>query len=154
VYRTVPYAFGFVYVLSNPSMPDLVKVGYTDRTGEVRADELYTTGVPLPYEVEFRAVTSRPKEVEQEAHRLLDAERINPGREFFKVPVPVAVDAVHDALRTMNGITSWTSPDIVRLKRRDRLTVTCREGEIFTLIAFKSLVSASPDVLDLWQAPG
>ena len=39
--------------MSNPAMPGLVKVGFTTDTPDVRARELYTTGVPLPFKVEF-----------------------------------------------------------------------------------------------------
>lgn len=154
VYHITSYTFGFVYVLSNSAMPGLVKVGRTDRTGEIRADELYTTGVPLPFEVDFRAITSKPDEVEKEAHRLLDAHRLNPKREFFKVSVDEAVKAVRDALQAANGIWPWTlEAEVIRLRSRDRLAVTCREGELFTLIAYPKIMSERPDVLDVWHAP-
>ena len=154
MYRTTPYTFGFVYVLSNPAMPGFIKVGHTDRTGEIRAEELYTTGVPLPFEVEFRAISSKAEDVEKEAHRLLDAHRPNPKREFFKVPANEAVKAVRDALQAANGIWSWTlETDVIHLRSSDRLAVTCREGELFTLIAYPKLMSQYPTALDVWQAP-
>ena len=45
---------GIIYVLTNPSMPGLVKIGKTAR-GDVNArlSELYSTGVPVPFECEF-----------------------------------------------------------------------------------------------------
>ena len=42
---------GTVYVLTNPAMPDLVKIGKTTRDVSLRLSDLYTTGVPLPFEV-------------------------------------------------------------------------------------------------------
>lgn len=40
-----------VYVLTNPAMPGIVKIGKTNREDpQVRMSELYTTGVPLPFE--------------------------------------------------------------------------------------------------------
>jgi Meiotically up-regulated gene 113 len=134
-------------------MPGYVKVGCTDRTGEIRADELYTTGVPLPYKVEFRAVTSHPANVEKEAHRLLDAHRPNPKREFFTVSAEEATKAVREALQAANGIKSWESGEINRLKPGDRCAITCREGELFILMAYKHLWSEHPDPVDIWQAP-
>ena len=39
-----------VYVLSNPAMPGLVKIGRTSRDRlQSRMDELHGTGVPLPF---------------------------------------------------------------------------------------------------------
>ena len=38
---------GIVYVLTNPAMPKLVKIGKTGRGVETRLNDLYTTGVPL-----------------------------------------------------------------------------------------------------------
>ena len=39
---------GCVYILKNPAMPDLIKIGHTKRTARERANELYTTSVPEP----------------------------------------------------------------------------------------------------------
>ena len=41
--------YGIVYVLRNSAMPDLVKIGMTNRDSvETRLKELYSTGVPVP----------------------------------------------------------------------------------------------------------
>lgn len=58
------YTVGFTYVLSNAAMPGMVKVGWTGDLGEDRAKKLRTTGVPLPFTVEFVAETSFPEQVE------------------------------------------------------------------------------------------
>ena len=42
---------GYVYILTNPSMPGLVKVGRTSRNVDLRAAELWHTGVPTKFEV-------------------------------------------------------------------------------------------------------
>ncbi len=45
---------GIVYVLSNRAMPGLVKIGMTTRPElDARLKELYTTGVPVPFDVEY-----------------------------------------------------------------------------------------------------
>ena len=39
-----------VYVLTNPAMPGLVKIGRTDQDdANTRIAQLYTTGVPVPF---------------------------------------------------------------------------------------------------------
>ncbi len=44
---------GYLYCLSNQSMSGILKVGMSSRTPDVRAKELHTTGVPLPFNIEF-----------------------------------------------------------------------------------------------------
>ena len=46
---------GSVYVLTNPAMPNIVKIGKTTRNVELRLADLYSTGVPLPFECEYAA---------------------------------------------------------------------------------------------------
>ena len=41
---------GTVYVLTNPAMPGMVKIGKTTRDVTHRLKDLYSTGVPLPFE--------------------------------------------------------------------------------------------------------
>ena len=38
-----------VYVLTNPAMPNMVKIGKKTRNLELRLADLSSTGVPLPY---------------------------------------------------------------------------------------------------------
>ena len=44
---------GWIYCMSNQWMPDLVKVGQTGGHPYERAAQLYTTGVPCEFRVEF-----------------------------------------------------------------------------------------------------
>ena len=46
---------GSVCVLTNPAMPNMVKIGKTTRNVELRLADLYSTGVPLPFECEYAA---------------------------------------------------------------------------------------------------
>ncbi|AFY30957.1 GIY-YIG nuclease family protein [Calothrix sp. PCC 7507] len=90
---TPMHTVGFVYVLTNASMPDLVKVGLTSWLPEDRAKSLYTTSVPDAFEVAYRTITSWPQAVEQKSHHLLNENRVNPKREFFRVKVEEAINA-------------------------------------------------------------
>jgi len=46
--------YGIVYLLTNPYMPGLVKIGMTKQEDlEKRMKELYTTGVPVAFECQF-----------------------------------------------------------------------------------------------------
>jgi hypothetical protein len=80
--------YGYIYCLSNPSMPGILKVGMTNgKPPEVRAKELFTTGVALPFKVECAKKVLNPKQKETRLHNLLSKyeNRVNPKREFFLV---------------------------------------------------------------------
>ena len=82
---------GYVYVMSNPSMPGLLKIGQTTRTPQERADELYhqATGVPVKFKVEwFLNIDGDPLLVEQKAHAFLNHK--SHGKEFFKATLEEA----------------------------------------------------------------
>jgi hypothetical protein len=146
---------GFVYVLTNESLPGIVKIGVTSDLPEDRSHKLYTTGVPTPFDVAFRATTSRPEEVERKTHKLLKAHRINPRREFFKVSVDDAIEAVRLALVEEAGIHSWRRPEGYILANGDRLSLTLEAGQVFALVGYKSLshvFAGKAEPLDLWQA--
>ena len=76
---------GIVYVLTNTAMPGLVKIGMTDdQDANSLIGQLYTSGVPLPFEVQYACRVDNPLEVE--ARFILHwPHRINPKREFFRV---------------------------------------------------------------------
>jgi hypothetical protein len=77
---------GFVYVLTNESMPGLVKIGYTERTVEERIKELsQPTGVPTPFECFFAVEVENPQAVEKKIHDGLYDARKNLSREFFEI---------------------------------------------------------------------
>jgi len=75
-----------VYVLTNPAMPGLVKIGMTTQLEvEERMKQLYGTGVPVPFDCAFACQVKNAKDVEKALHFAFGAGRINPNREFFKI---------------------------------------------------------------------
>ncbi len=79
---------GYVYVLSNRYMPGIVKIGMTTR-GDVnaRARELYSTGVPVAFDVEYACMVSLADcaKIETALHRAFAPQRVNTQREFFEI---------------------------------------------------------------------
>jgi hypothetical protein len=65
-------------------MPGVVKIGKTDRE-EVRSrvKELFTTGVPVPFDCVYACVVENNEDVEKTLHKQFAENRINPRREFF-----------------------------------------------------------------------
>jgi hypothetical protein len=77
---------GYVYCMSNESMPGLLKIGMTLDEPEERAKELScATGVPFPFRVEMCKRVANPRAKEKAIHELLSAlgYRVNEKREFF-----------------------------------------------------------------------
>lgn len=88
---------GFVYVMSNPSFPNLVKIGKSDRDPSLRKEELQTTGVPKPFKVEYWALVDDPSSVEKNVHIKLQHLREEKNREFFNCSVPDAVGSIQSS---------------------------------------------------------
>lgn len=75
-----------VYVLTNPAMPGLVKIGKTTQLEvEDRMKQLFSTGVPVPFDCAFACQVRDATEVEKALHFAFGNTRINPNREFFKI---------------------------------------------------------------------
>lgn len=85
---------GYVYVLSNKTMPGLVKIGHTLKTPSERARELsHATGVPTPFVVETAVyIRGNPELVERAVHA--EFSKARKGKEFFKIGVAGAEDAI------------------------------------------------------------
>lgn len=80
--------YGIVYLLTNEAMPGLVKIGKTSRCDlEKRMKELFTTGVPLPFECAYacRVKLSHMDELENALHQAFAPNRVNKNREFFRI---------------------------------------------------------------------
>lgn len=76
--------YGFVYILGNEYMPDLIKIGCTERSPWARADEISkATGVPVPFQVWCYAEFEDFQRVERDMHIWCARHRVNPVREFF-----------------------------------------------------------------------
>lgn len=96
---------GFIYCLSNPGMPELLKIGKTQRTAEIRSAELFdkNTSVPAPFKVEYKISVANVDEREKEIHKLLDEYRFSNNyssgssgkREFFKVSLEMAKTVIN-----------------------------------------------------------
>ena len=80
-----------VYVLTNSAMTGLVKIGITTDDVEKRIKELYTSGVPFPFNVAYAAKVNDAKKVEKALHQAFDDMRPNKNREFFKIKPEQAV---------------------------------------------------------------
>lgn len=86
---------GFLYVLSNSSFsPGVLKIGLTRGSAAKRASDLSrSSSIPTNFNVEFEIPVENVVEAERRVHLLLDPQRINPSKEFFKLELPAAIEA-------------------------------------------------------------
>jgi len=99
-----PNKKGYVYILTNPTMPGIVKIGKTTREPEARLKELNSaTGVAMPFKLEMAIETNNPSLTERIIHEQLTDNRINKRREFFKVTVKRAVSVAKYAAKKTNS---------------------------------------------------
>ena len=95
---------GCVYVLTNDGMEGMVKIGFTTRSAEVRARELSTTGVPMPFAVAFESERTRFfREIERAVHARLKDKRVRQGREFFRCTADEAIRVVGEEMGKKKG---------------------------------------------------
>jgi hypothetical protein len=106
---------GFVYILVNPYVPDLVKIGFTNRTPWDRAEELSAyTGVPGNWKVHDSWYVENPDHWERHVFATLAHARET--GEFFRLKPEEAVSAVVSALQSGGAV----GPDGVSKLFRDR----------------------------------
>ena len=81
----------WVYILTNPVMEGMVKIGYTKLDPFERAAQVSRgTGVPLGYEVEWAYKCYKGERIEKEVHKYFKKQRVSPTREFFRVTLEEA----------------------------------------------------------------
>jgi hypothetical protein len=88
---------GHIYILVNPSMEGLVKIGKTTREPEARAKELsQATGVATPFYVAYSIVVGDCHSAEEYVHAVLECSgfKRSPNREFFEMPLRTAIEVL------------------------------------------------------------
>ncbi len=96
-YRESHSKAGWLYVISSPSLPGLVKIGCTRRLNPaLRVRELSSSSLPEPYHAHCFVFSDDCFELENNIHKYFDKERVNPDREFFRIEPKEAVDVLKE----------------------------------------------------------
>lgn len=106
---------GYVYILTNPAYPGLVKIGMTTGTPESRAASLQTTGVPFPFEVAHSVFSPDCAHLEAEIHEHYCEVRVSESREFFRVDAAdaaVIMDELHIE-QVRNAVFEYTEDHVL-----------------------------------------
>lgn len=96
-YRESHSKAGWLYVITSPSLPGLVKLGCTRRLNPtLRVRELSSSSLPEPYHAHCFVFSDDCFELENNIHKYFDKERVNPDREFFRIEPKEAIDVLKE----------------------------------------------------------
>ncbi|RBP52988.1 GIY-YIG nuclease family protein [Arenicella xantha] len=120
---------GYIYIMSNPDIPNLVKIGYTTRVAHQRTDENSSwAGVPSQYKVDHAFKSDNPRQDKKKAHRALNS--VHHDKEFFKCSVKHAFEVLDRELgaaaKAIEDKEKFTRR--ARAEARDRLRLVEEEG--------------------------
>ena len=121
---------GYVYVLTNPTMKGLVKVGMTQKSVDERVRSLNSsTSVPKPFKVVHFVKSKDCIKLEKTVHQILGKRRANKRREFFDVSPRKAIKVVNAQNAIINGEKGfpWDKVLIIAVG----LGILCVVGRIF-----------------------
>lgn len=97
-------AKGYIYIMNNPALKDMVKIGYATDV-ETRRKQLSTTALPYEYEVYATYETSGNLE-DKKLHKMIDNLnpdlRVSSNREFF-IMTPDEAYELLEAIATISG---------------------------------------------------
>ena len=114
-----------VYILTNESMPDTIKVGITENLDR-RVRELDNTSTPLPFECYYAVEVENASIIEKKIHEGLDDKRIRQNREFFNA-TPEQAKAILEIAELMGGKNVTPNEDIVETPQDKQALDTARK---------------------------
>lgn len=95
---------GYIYIMTNPCLKDMVKIGYATNVEE-RGKQLSTTALPYEYEIYATYETSGKLE-DKKLHKLIDNLnpdlRVSKNREFFVMSAEDAYELL-ESIATISG---------------------------------------------------
>lgn len=153
---------GLIYVLLNPCLPKMLKIGKTQRTAEERAKELSHTGLPVEFVVAYEHKVSNCDLVEQLVHKKLKRKRVNKDREFFQMPLKEAIKTIREVIKDLEKQHQLDfilqKPKVLTIEQwwnnlsfvwqqvfRSHLNITYQPNEIDLLRAVHNIINHCPD---------
>lgn len=96
-YRREHNKAGWLYVISSPSLPGMVKVGCTRQLNPVmRVKQLSTSSLPYAFRTHGFVFSDDCFELESAMHHYFDDRRVAPDREFFNITPKEAIDVLEN----------------------------------------------------------
>jgi hypothetical protein len=101
---------GWIYVLVNPSLEGLVKIGFSTKDPAIRVKELSSTGVPRTFLIAYEAIVENPRDLEQRVHSSLKLHHEN--KEFFRITPEEAVAVIRDVANKIGAALQLEKSDL------------------------------------------
>lgn len=117
-----------IYILTNQSMPETIKIGITDNL-ERRIKELDNTSTPLPFECYYAVEVKDASKIEKKIHEGLDDKRIRQNREFFNTS-PEMAKSILEIAEVMGGKNVTPKKDIVETPQDQQALDSARKRRI------------------------
>ena len=108
---------GYIYIFSNISMPEIYKIGFTERKPHERANELSNTSSPTPFKVEYSLLVEEPSLIESEIHQAFIDYRVSENREFFKIDLQYAIRFIETKFNEKSKKINLLEDQIETLKK-------------------------------------
>jgi hypothetical protein len=128
----------YLYFLSNPAMPGLLKIGMTTRTVEQRIRELRHTGIPHDFKIEVYLSVQDAAVSEKIAHNILSKQRLNNNREFFKIDIEDALELVlplllnYTVVQSEPYIENKSVQEYIKIKNQKEASIRQRHNQLNT----------------------
>ena len=98
---------GYIYIMTNPALKDMVKIGFA-KDVEARRRQLSTTALPYEYEV-YATYETQGNLEDKKLHKMIDNLnkdlRVSKSREFFIMSPQEAYELL-EAIATISGTTA------------------------------------------------
>jgi len=117
-----------VYILTNQSMPETIKIGVTDNL-ERRIKELDNTSTPLPFECYYAVEVKDASKIEKKIHEGLDDKRVRQNREFFNTSPEIA-KSILEIAEVMGGKNVTPKKDIVETPQDQQALDSARKKRV------------------------
>ena len=113
-YRREHSNAGWLYVISSPSLPNMVKIGCTRRlVPTIRVKELSSSSLPYAFRTHGFVFSDNCFELETQMHHYFDDKRVAPDREFFYITPQEAVDVLKNKFNQEVHFEEENMEDIV-----------------------------------------
>lgn len=113
-YRKEHNSAGWLYVISSPSLPGMVKIGCTKRLNPaIRVRELSSSSLPYSFKTHCFVFNDNCFELETRMHHYFDDKRVAPDREFFYITPQEAIDVLKNKFNQEVHFEEENMEDIV-----------------------------------------